>query len=145
MPLTVATSGHSSSPGGDVGIGYGVGPSYIASGSLSFGGGSAFINENGTEGIITPQGTFTALPSSTGIVPADITKNVWALGEVAPNLLRSLASLEAKGIINNNSTSNTEDSLIINSLMIKMNADKDFNIDKFVKELKTAADLSRHC
>lgn len=115
-----------------------------ASGYLSFPGGPVRINEQGTEGIITPQGTLTALPSGTGIVPADITKNVWALGEVAPNLLRSLASLEAKGIINNNNSSTTEDSLIINSLMIKMNADKDFNIDKFVKELKNAADLSRH-
>ena len=115
-----------------------------ASGHLSFPGGPVQINEQGTEGIITPQGTLTALPSGTGIVPADITKNVWALGEVAPNLLRSLASLEAKGIINNNNSSTTEDSLIINSLMIKMNADKDFNIDKFVKELKNAADLSRH-
>ena len=46
------------------------------------------INELGTEAIITPQGTLTALPSKTGIVPADITENLWELGELAPNFVK---------------------------------------------------------
>jgi hypothetical protein len=49
------------------------------------------INEpwaGGTEAIVTPNGTITALPSHTGIVPADLTRNLYKLGEVAPNLIR---------------------------------------------------------
>ena len=36
----------------------------------------SLINERGTEAIITPSGTITALPTHTGIVPADITRNL---------------------------------------------------------------------
>jgi hypothetical protein len=52
----------------------------------------SLINEpyaGGTETIVTPSGTITALPSHTGIVPADLTRSLYQLGEVAPNLIKS--------------------------------------------------------
>lgn len=50
----------------------------------------AIINELGVEGIVTPQGTITSLPAKTGIVPAELTKNLFKLGEVAPNLIKKI-------------------------------------------------------
>ncbi len=60
-----------------------------ATGTLSASGGPSLVNDDaryGLEGIITPQGTLTALPSKSGVVPADMTRNVWQLGELAPKL-----------------------------------------------------------
>lgn len=51
--------------------------SYAAGSTGLTGAAVSRINELGTEAIITPSGTITALPSRTGIVPADITKNLW--------------------------------------------------------------------
>lgn len=47
-----------------------------AKGTLSTSG-PALLNEEGVEAIVTPAGTITTLPSHTGIVPADITRNLW--------------------------------------------------------------------
>lgn len=47
-----------------------------ARGSLGLKGGLSLVNELGTEAIVTPNGTITSLPSTTGVVPAEVTKSL---------------------------------------------------------------------
>ena len=115
-----------------------------ASGTLSAEGGLSFINEFGTEGIITPQGTLTALPSKTGVVPADITKNVWALGEVAPTLVASLKSLTQKPLSGNVGNTTYEEGQYIDNLTMNVYPTKDYDIDKLLREARAKVNLTRH-
>ena len=115
-----------------------------ASGTLSLEDDSPLlINELGTEGIVTPSGTLTALPSKTGIVPADITKNLWELGEVAPNLIRTLDSLQPIETNNQNSTVN-ENGTYIDEINMSVYPTKDYDMDKFIADMKTYARITRH-
>lgn len=114
-----------------------------AKGSLGLKGGTTLINEKGTEGIITPQGTITALPSKTGVVPADITKNLWALGEVAPNLVKGLDSLSNK--YPSGSWSSSDDhSTNINNLYATFQADENFDFDEFLVDVRGVIGTTRH-
>lgn len=115
-----------------------------ASGTLSMHGGLTMLNEFGTEGIITPQGTLTALPSKTGVVPADITKNVWALGEVAPTLVASLKSLTQKPISGNAGNTTYEEGQYIDSLTMNVYPTKDYDMDKLLREARAKVNLTRH-
>lgn len=114
-------------------------------GSLGLMGGTSLINELGTEAIITPQGTLTALPSKTGIVPADVTKNLWALGEVAPSIMRVIQAHIAPDTIGKSSiiTSN-DDSFNIDNLTMHVNADNTFDADAFVDSIKSRIALTRN-
>lgn len=115
-----------------------------ASGTLSLENNSPLlINELGTEGIVTPAGTITALPSKTGIIPADITKNLWELGEVAPNLIRTLDSLQPIETNNQNSTVN-ENGTYIDEINMSIYPTKDYDMNKFIAEMKTYARITRH-
>lgn len=119
----------------------------LARGTLDFGGqsGLALINELGSEAVVTPQGTLTALPSHAGIVPADITKNLWTLGEVAPNILRSLQmSILPGGFGRTSPISTIDESLVVNGLTMNVNADSTFDARKFVDSLKQQAALTRN-
>lgn len=90
----------------------------------------AMINELGTEGIVTPQGTLTALPSKTGVVPADLTKNLYDLGEVAPNLIKRLGSGQT---LHTNSSSNLEDnSMNVENLYATFETDEGFDFEKLL-------------
>jgi hypothetical protein len=60
----------------------------FADGGITSRDSEALVNELGTEAIVTPQGTITALPSHSGVVPADLTRNLYQLGEIAPNLIK---------------------------------------------------------
>jgi len=104
----------------------------------------SLINELGTEAIITPAGTLTALPSHTGIVPADITKNLWALGEVAPSLLRVMGGPAGAPKLLANALGGTDESININNLQMEVNADETFDVDAFVTEIKQRVALTRH-
>lgn len=115
-----------------------------ASGTLSARGGPSLINEFGTEGIITPQGTLTALPSKTGVVPADITKNVWALGEVAPTLVASLKSLTQKPLSGNAGNTTYEEGQYIDNLTMNVYPTKDYDMDKLLREARAKANLTKH-
>lgn len=113
-------------------------------GTSDFEGGGTLINEEGTEGIITPQGTLTALPAHTGIVPADLTRNLFELGEVAPNLVKQLSSLNyeyptstAMGNMDDHSTN-------INSLYATFQVDENFDFDQFLSEVRGTINTSRH-
>ena len=106
----------------------------------------SLINELGTEAIITPQGTLTALPSRTGIVPADVTKNLWELGEVAPSLINILDGKLSPdkigksvfdGIIN-------DDSFNIDNLVMNVSADSSFDVDKFVSLIRSRVVLTKN-
>jgi len=112
-----------------------------AMGSLSMPGGMSLVNELGTEAVVTPYGTVTALPSGTGVVPADITKNLWLLGETAPRILQLLdprlgtKTLEGLG---------GGDSTMIQSMIINMNPDAGFDLDRFLSEVKAAVALKKN-
>ena len=114
-----------------------------ASGTTSAHGGLSMVNELGTEGIITPQGTLTSLPSRTGVVPADITKNLWALGEVAPNLVRNLDSITSK-FPEGSLGSSDDHSTNINNLYATFQADENFDFDEFLIDVRGVIGTTRH-
>lgn len=105
---------------------------------------AALINELGTEAVITPGGTLTALPSKTGIVPADITRNVWALGEVAPTLVAQLSSLNQKALTGNAGNTTYEEGQYIDNLTMNVYPTKDYDMDKLLSEARAKAKLTRH-
>ena len=119
-------------------------PKKNASGVTSFQGGQTLINELGTEAVITPGGTLTALPSKTGIVPADITRNVWALGEVAPTLVAQLSSLNQKALTGNAGNTTYEEGQYIDNLTMNVYPTKDYDMDKLLSEARAKAKLTRH-
>lgn len=112
--------------------------SEYALGTLGALGGMSLLNERGTEAIVTPYGTVTSLPSGTGVVPADVTKNLWALGEVAPAISRLLEPMVKKG------EAAIGDSFSIQNMVINMNPDGSFDVDSFVNELKSAIALRKN-
>ena len=114
------------------------GSSY-ASGTLSAPGGRSLINENGLESIITPSGTITSLPAKSGIVPADLTRNLWALGEVAPNLI---ARLGGNSLQTNNSNSVTDNSINISNLDATFYTEEGFDGEAFLRDLKSQVILT---
>lgn len=116
-------------------------------GSLSLSqGGISLINEKGTEALITPQGTLTALPSRTGIVPADITENLWHLGEIAPNLIQEFKESDmgtlSESVIEKFLNSN--DGFYIDNLSMQVYPQEGYDIDQFVSEIKAKARISRN-
>lgn len=116
-----------------------------ANGTLSAPGGPTLVNDDpqyGLEGIITPQGTLTALPSKSGVVPADMTRNVWQLGEVAPNLIKQLVDINGK--FNSPLGFGTDESFNVDHLDVHMVAQPGFDMDDFVRQLRAARDLSKH-
>ena len=119
-------------------------PKKNATGTTSFQGGQTLINELGTEAVITPGGTLTALPSKTGIVPADITRNVWALGEVAPTLVAQLSSLNQKALTGNAGNTTYEEGQYIDNLTMNVYPTKDYDMDKLLSEARAKVKLTRH-
>lgn len=111
----------------------------FASGTLSAPGGRSLINENGLESIITPSGTITSLPAKSGILPADLTRNLWALGEVAPNLI---ARLGGNNLQTNNSNSSTDNSINIQNLDATFNTQSDFDGHRFLTDLRNQVILT---
>jgi hypothetical protein len=127
-------------------MGYKVSGEY-ANGTLGVSGKSTnLINELGTEAIITPQGTIAALPSRTGIVPADITKNLWELGDVAPELIRVLGGVVHSDRIGKSIFDNfaTDESFNISNLVMNIDADPQFDVDKFINAIKTRVSLTKN-
>jgi hypothetical protein len=109
-----------------------------AVGSLGLPGGPTLVNEQGTEAIVTPYGTLTSLPSGTGVVPADITKNLWALGEVAPAFSRLLDPVVKNG------GNALGDSFTVQHMVVNMSPDGSFDVDTFVNDLKSAVALHKN-
>nr|DAF84963.1 MAG TPA: minor tail protein [Siphoviridae sp. ctEw721] len=122
---------------------YMTGTSANASGTTSFPGGQTLINELGTEAVITPGGTLTALPSKTGIVPADITRNVWALGEVAPTLIARLGSLTQKPLAGNGANTTYEEGQYIDNLTMNVYPAKGDDFNKILEQARAQVRLTR--
>lgn len=104
------------------------------------------MNEEGSEAIVTPNGTITALPSHSGIVPADITSNLWNLGNYAPDLLSALQrqTLLGMGISGTAADNSIDNSVSINTVQMTVDADSGFNVDSFVQQLQQVAALTRN-
>ena len=115
-----------------------------AVGDTSFLGGTALINELGTEAVITPGGTLTALPSKTGIVPADITRNVWALGEVAPTLVAQLGSLTQKTLSGNAGNTTYEEGQYFDNFTMNVYPAKGDDLSKILEQARAQMRLTRH-
>ena len=115
-----------------------------AGGDISFQGGKALINELGTEAVITPGGTLTALPSKTGIVPADITRNVWALGEVAPTLVAQLGSLTQKTLSGNAGNTTYEEGQYFDNFTMNVYPAKGDDLSKILEQARAQMRLTRH-
>ena len=115
-----------------------------AKGSLGLKGGMSLINELGTEALVTPGGTITSLPSATGVVPADITKNLWALGEVAPMFAKAMKTgfSDIQGF--GTQDKSVDESFNVGTVNMTVNADNTFDVDKWVNELKVKTALSRN-
>ena len=106
--------------------------------------GPALVNELGTEGIITPQGTITAFNGPHGVVPASLTKNLAELGLEAPRLIKELSSVYGLNKDYSGHIPNVHDeSINARQILVQINADKDFNMDRFVEELKSSVVLNK--
>lgn len=112
-----------------------------ANGALDFGGGKSLINEFGSEAIVTPGGTITSLPTHTGIVPADLTKNLFNLGAVAPNLVREL---DTKKFEKGGSSLSEDNSTNINTLNATFKVDQTFDFEQFIRDAKQVASNNRY-
>lgn len=112
-----------------------------ASGSTNFVGGRVYVNELGLEGVITPHGTLTSLPAHTGIVPADLTKNLYNLGEVAPTLVKKYRN-EIETI--SNSGSSSDNSLNIGEIYTSVNADSNFDFNSLMTSIRQTIGNTRH-
>ena len=120
---------------------------HAATGSLGLpGNGLALINELGTEALVTPQGTLTALPARTGVVPADITKSLWELGELAPAIMQALQVRTLPDSLGANNMSELvhDESFNIDSIVMNVSADGTFDADSFVQSLKDRIALTRN-
>lgn len=115
-----------------------------AIGDVAFSGGKTLINELGTEAVITPGGTLTALPSKTGIVPADITRNVWALGEVAPTLVAQLGSLTQKIPTGNAGNTTYEEGQYFDNFTMNVYPAKGDDFNKILEQARAQMRLTRH-
>ena len=115
-----------------------------ATGTLSAPEGLSLINELGTEAVITPGGTLTALPSKTGIVPADITRNVWALGEVAPTLVAQLGSLTQKTLSGNVGNTTYEEGQYFDNFTMNVYPAKGDDLSKILEQARAQMRLTRH-
>jgi hypothetical protein len=104
------------------------------------------MNEEGSEAIVTPSGTITALPAHSGIIPADVTSNLWNLGNYAPDLLRALQrqTLLGMGISGTAADNSVDNSVNINTVQMTVDADSGFNVDSFVQQLQQVAALTRN-
>lgn len=104
------------------------------------------MNEEGSEAIVTPNGTITALPAHSGIIPADVTSNLWNLGNYAPDLLRALQrqTLLGMGISGTAADNSVDNSVSINTIQMTVDADSGFNVDSFVQQLQQVAALTRN-
>lgn len=115
-----------------------------ATGTLSAPEGVSLINELGTEAVITPGGTLTALPSKTGIVPADITRNVWALGEVAPTLVAQLGSLTQRALSGNAGNTTYEEGQYFDNFTMNVYPAKGDDFNKILEQARAQMRLTRH-
>ena len=109
-------------------------------GTMSTSGGYSLVNEFGTEGIVTPYGTLTALPAKSGVVPADLTKNLFELGAVAPTLVRRMEQRDILERTNNNTEDN---SMSIQNFYAKFETGEGFDFEKLLMQARQYVAISK--
>lgn len=116
-----------------------------ARGSLYTRAGLSAISELGPELFVTPGLSGTALiPEGSKVLPADATKGLWEFGSFASEFIKPLRSLMS-GFGNGDAVGfGTDESTNINTLNITLRADKDFNADKFIQQLKLLQAISKN-
>ena len=116
-----------------------------AKGSLSTRAGLSTISELGPELFATPGLSGTALiPEGSKVLPADATKGLWEFGSFASEFIKPLRSLIA-GFGNGDAVGfGTDESTNINTLNITLRADKDFDANKFIQQLKLLQAISKN-
>ena len=116
-----------------------------ARGSLYTRAGLSAISELGPELFATPGLSGTALiPEGSKVLPADATKGLWEFGSFASEFIKPLRSLMS-GFGNGDAVGfGTDESTNINTLNITLRADKDFDADKFVQQLKLLQAISKN-
>lgn len=102
----------------------------------------SLINERGLEGIVTPQGTLTSLPAKTGIVPADLTRNLYQLGEVAPNLIRKLS--QEQSLTTKTVDSMEDNSMHVNTLNANFETGDNFDFQKLLTQARQYVATTRN-
>ena len=113
-----------------------------ALGSFGLSGGPTLINEKGTEAVVTPYGTVASLPSGTGVVPADVTKNLWSLGEVAPSILRLLDGSNPSLVERLYGDQHSD--LNIGVFNMNVTADGNFDVEAWIKQVRSAIELRKN-
>lgn len=114
--------------------GYAAGTSYVPKSDFYH------VNERGTEGVITPNGSIAFLEQGSKILNAQATQNLY-------NLANSGTFVKLPGSIYKNyqsSHSSNIDSLSIGNMTIEMNADGSFSAEKFIQDIKTQARLTKN-
>ena len=86
----------------------------------------------------------TALPSKTGIVPADVTKNLWSLGEVAPTLIAKLSSLNQGAPSGNVGNTTYEEGQYFDHFVMNVYPAKGDDFSKILEQARAQAKLTRH-
>lgn len=115
-----------------------------ATGSLSTSSGLSSISEIGPELFATPGLSGTALiPEGSKVIPAEATKGLWQFGNLAAQFIKPLQSMSGTSNTNNSMFS-TDESTNIQTLNLTLRADKDFDINDFIQQLKALKAISKH-
>lgn len=115
-----------------------------ATGTLDAEGGLSLINEEGIEGIITPSGTLTALPAHSGVVPADLTRNLYELGEIAPRLIQNLELNTKTGAASSGVVNSEDNSTNVQNLYATFEVNEDFDFDALMSQARSVVNQTRH-
>ncbi|MBP5469989.1 MAG: hypothetical protein J6Z11_12185, partial [Candidatus Riflebacteria bacterium] len=115
-----------------------------AAGSLYTQGGLSSISEFGPELYATPGLSGAALiPEGSKVLPTTATKGLWELGNFANEFIKPLRSLGGLGS-SSSTVFGADESTNINTLNITLRADKDFDADKFIQQLKALQAISKN-
>lgn len=116
-----------------------------ARGSLYTRAGLSAISELGPELFVTPGLSGTALiPEGSKVLPAEATKGLWQFGSFAAEFIKPLRSLMSGFGTNNSTVFGADESTNINTLNITLRADKDFDADRFIQQLKLLQAISKN-
>ena len=119
---------------------------WFADGTTDAPGGLSMVNEEGTELMVTPFGTLTSLPAHTGIIPADLTKSLYHLGEVAPNLIQETYHSSQDSLMKaiQNSQKIEDNSVNIQKLDAVFQVNENFDFDRFLTEVRGVVNTTKH-
>ena len=77
------------------------------------------------------------------MVPADLTRNLFELGEVAPNLVKDLDSMTSD-FHGAGSVSSDDHSTNVQNLYATFQVEENFDFDRFLVDVRSVVHTSRH-